>query len=418
MPGVDQSPERRSESAFVAPEPAAVTASGERSFVVEPRTAPVAQRASPLSFRSPLAYERIRTLADIQAAFPPDYFESRDRFLRQTAALHAHVESHEIEARGPGNRALHVDIALIGSRYPRNVIFHLNGVHGVEAFVGAAIQFELMRAVPKLGNDSALVLVHCLNPYGMAHLQRTTAGNVDLIRNFIPDGGQWGGTPSGYAALDHLINPQAAGIPLGFYPRIVGRILRHGFGALKTDLLRGQYDNPAGLFYGGAKREQETEILRSYINRNIAGADRVFGIDVHSGMGTYAKQTLFIEHEPQRVRFSLLQHLLDHRLTPPPPDYKSPEKETRGAVCDEVPKLFPNAQVDWILQEFGTYNPLRVLAAMRQENFLRHHGSPAERERAAQDFRRTFVPDDLRWRDAILFMGTKLVADAGRAIAR
>lgn len=404
-----------------APAPLAPSDPGiqdEGRSVREQPTLVVSPPQPSLNFKSRLPHEEPLSPRQVQAAFPSDYFSSRARFLTQAQGLEAEITTREIRARGPNGETLSIDIALIGSRNPKRVILHLAGVHGVEGFVGSAIQSEIMRAGPRVDQATALVLVHCLNPYGMAHLRRTTVDNVDLNRNFIPDGERWGGTPRGYELLAPLLNPYRINFPLAFYPLVARQIFEHGFSNLKEALLRGQYDQPRGLFFGGTQREEETEVLRAYIGNRLTGVEQVFGIDVHSGMGSYGKQTLFIDHERQRIRFSYLEHALEHALVPPPPDYHAIGKRTRGAICDEVPKLFTKARVDWVLQEFGTFHAIRVLAALRQENQRFHFGDPGEWRRGAEGFRRTFVPDDLRWRTSIVSMGTELVAKAIRAFEK
>ena len=44
--------------------------------------------------------------------------------------------------------------------------------HGVEGFAGSAIQLRILDDPPQLLDEETLVLVHVLNPYGMAWLRR------------------------------------------------------------------------------------------------------------------------------------------------------------------------------------------------------------------------------------------------------
>ena len=54
----------------------------------------------------------------------------------------------------------------------------------------------------------ALVLLHALNPFGVAWVRRANEENVDLNRNFLDEGETYAGSPARYAAYDALLNPK------------------------------------------------------------------------------------------------------------------------------------------------------------------------------------------------------------------
>lgn len=62
-----------------------------------------------------------------------------------------------------------------------------SATHGVEGFAGSACILDLLRtgAARELPPDTALLLVHAINPWGFAWIRRTTAEGVDLNRNFV-----------------------------------------------------------------------------------------------------------------------------------------------------------------------------------------------------------------------------------------
>src|ERR1043165_5896020 len=119
--------------------------------------------------------------------FSPDYFTARDRFRGMVRTVGGHLETISIDAKGPKDEDLGVDIAWFGAANPRRVLLHSSGVHGVEGFAGSAIQLQLLNNLPTLPKDAAVIIVHVLNPYGMAWLRRFNENNVDLNRNFVPD---------------------------------------------------------------------------------------------------------------------------------------------------------------------------------------------------------------------------------------
>src|SRR6185295_5475632 len=109
-----------------------------------------------------------------------------------------------------------------------------------------------------------VILVHILNPYGMAWLRRCNENNVDLNRNFLNDE-TYSGAPAAYAQLNSFLNPAS---PPGFdffTLRAAGLILRHGMPALKQSVVGGQYEYPGGLFFGGKRLECGPEKYRAFL---------------------------------------------------------------------------------------------------------------------------------------------------------
>ena len=72
-----------------------------------------------------------------------------------------------------------------------DLVVHTSGVHGVEGYAGSAVQQALLRlhsATPPTNKlRTSLLLIHAVNPYGMAHYRRFNENNVDLNRNGIHD---------------------------------------------------------------------------------------------------------------------------------------------------------------------------------------------------------------------------------------
>src|SRR5437762_4569779 len=138
--------------------------------------------------------------------FSPDYFTARDRFREAAARAGCRIETLPLDARGPGGETLGVDIAWFGAANPRRVVLHSSGLHGVEGFAGSAIQLQFIANLRQLPGDTTVVIVHILNPYGMAWLRRVNENNVDLNRNFLGDE-SYAGTPAAYLTLNSFLNP-------------------------------------------------------------------------------------------------------------------------------------------------------------------------------------------------------------------
>jgi hypothetical protein len=98
---------------------------------------------------------------------------------------------------GPDGEELCIDIVIIRSaqddeepQQPISVLVHTSGVHGPEGYVGSAIQRDWLanfkiRAQQPLPKGHLAVLVHAVNPFGMAWWHRFNENNVDLNRNAV-----------------------------------------------------------------------------------------------------------------------------------------------------------------------------------------------------------------------------------------
>ena len=177
-----------------------------------------------------------------ESFFSSDYPTARARFRDAATAAGAAVHAIALTPTGPSGEPLAIDIAWLGAPRPRRVLLHTTGMHGVEAYTGSAVQLALLAAPPAFGPEDALVLVHVLNPYGMAWLRRTNENNVDLNRNFLVNGEAFEGAPELYRRLDPLLNPPSPPGRDGFRVRAPAFSMRHGFHRVKQAIAEGQYD--------------------------------------------------------------------------------------------------------------------------------------------------------------------------------
>jgi hypothetical protein len=225
--------------------------------------------------------------------FSQDYPAARHWFRSAADRRSLWTDRLEITGTGPDEELLTVDIAWLGDRTATRILLHTSGLHGVEGFAGSAIQLQLLDEPPVLAADCALVLVHILNPYGMAWLRRANGANVDLNRNFIFSEQQRQGAAKAYEMLDPLLNPPYPPRIDGFYPRALYFLMRYGYRHLKAAIACGQYSFPHGLFFGGAEPQPEVLTYRQWLKRNLSQAKRLLVVDVHTGLGKAGQEALF-----------------------------------------------------------------------------------------------------------------------------
>jgi hypothetical protein len=343
--------------------------------------------------------------------FSASYAIARARFRAAAQAAGAVLHALDLDARGPAGEDLTIDIAWLGQPDARRFLLHSSGLHGVEAFTGSAVQLALLEAAPAVPADCGLILVHVLNPYGMAWLRRTNENNVDLNRNFLAEHEQWRGAPEIYDRIDPILNPPTPPGRDFFYLRALWQTWRHGFRPLKQAVARGQYEYSRGLFFGGRKLEQGPRLYLDWVQQHLAGAQYVFALDLHTGLGRWGEDTLLLEAGAGATPPEQLSAVLDHALVDVRAD-PGVAYEVRGGMGAGLARVFPAVPADFVLQELGTYSPLAVFHALREENRLHHYGASRLDHPVKRRLMERLCPASSRWRARALGHGVRLARRA------
>jgi hypothetical protein len=345
-------------------------------------------------------------------AFSPDYRTARARFRAGASARGFRLETHPIDEA----EDLTIDVALGGDENPARLVVVSGGLHGVEGFLGSAIQSAILEGDPSdwpLPIGSGLVLLHALDPFGYAHLRRADAANVDLNRNFLLEGEPYSGSSPIYREIDRVLNPRRSPRRFDLFGiESLPAVLRHGKAELKRAIAGGQYDFPLGLFFGGKGPSPTRRLLEEEMPRWVAGADHVVHLDVHTGLGPWGSLALLLEDcvTPDRSRW-LGDRFGRDRVTCSGESISYPTRGGFGAWCQ---KTFADRAYDFLCAEFGTYSGSRVLAALRAENQAHHWGRPGEPStpRAKRRLVEAFAPADAGWRAITLDSGLATIRRA------
>lgn len=343
--------------------------------------------------------------------FSSDYLTARERFRRAADSAGAERVVLPLSAQGPDGHELSIDIACCGGGPAHHVLLHTSGLHGVEAFAGSAVQLAAISELPALPPGCALVLVHVLNPYGMAWLRRTNGHNVDLNRNFLAEGEHSRGASPLYDRLDALLNPPSPPANDFFVLRLVGMALRYGPRALTQAIAGGQYRYPLGLFYGGNALQPEPAAYLDWLGRSLSQAEYLLALDLHTGLGKRGRALHFLEPGVGAAPAQDLSAALGRRFIAPAGDAHRPYR-TRGGMGRALPRVLPRTRIDFVLQEIGTYGPLTVLRALRDENRWHHFGAGSLRHPAKRALLEALCPASVGWRRQALGEGLGLLRAA------
>ena len=345
--------------------------------------------------------------------FSPDYVTARTRFRGAVEQAGGKLTALELAAKGPKGEDLTIDIAWFGAEKPKRAFVHSSGLHGVEAFAGSAVQLQwLSEGIPALPEDSALVLIHVLNPYGMAWLRRFNENSVDLNRNSLVAGETYEGAPKGYAELDGFLNPPSPPSWDFYYVRALWLVRRHGMTTLKQAIAGGQYINPKGLFFGGESLEEGPRKVQAYVRERLSGVEHLVVVDVHTGLGPFGVDTLLLHTADQGMAlFKIMRETFGERVASMDPE-ESVAYRIKGTFDAVYADTLPQAEVYFVCQEFGTYHAVRALKAIRDENRWHHYGDGTIAHPTKAELKEKFSPDDEFWRQTVLDRGREVIAQA------
>lgn len=388
--------------------------------------------------------------------FSQDYYEARDKF-RHAVKKHSDMQLHslKLDVKGEGgeggegddsedmneknNLDLTIDIGLL-PRSKHKVLIHISGTHGVEGFVGSAIQTSLLLNDTmetqffdhdQDDNDKAslptIVFVHALNPFGFSKLRRFNENNVDLNRNFmtqrqLDDAKARDPNFLGYVDMMDFFNPTESLETTWdfFYVKAITAIVRNGFQTLKQCLVSGNYHFPKSLFYGGDKLEQSHSLLKEFLltHLNVEQITAVGILDVHSGLGKSGFDTIGLSGVPQEETLQIFGGS-DHLFVSDDPNTDTddgsalsgyakvtgmlPEGLTRQVFSSSGTKVYP------VCQEFGTLPGILVFKAMRAENAMYQYDPTNRCPKYSQALRDAFYFDkNPEWKHKVISRGQEV----------
>lgn len=362
---------------------------------------------------------------------PLTYVECRSRFQWACAEAGWAVTSHPIAVRGPTGEELAVDVTAVGAERPRRALVAMSGVHGVEGYVGSALQTALVgRLDPTdVPADTALLLVHAVNPWGMAWWRRQNEHNVDLNRNWRRSET----TPEHndpYDAVHALACPDTPELPdvAGLFAATRALVDEHGLPWVRDAITTGQYRHPDGLHFGGDWTEESTAIVERVVRDRLAGVQRMLTIDLHTGHGPFGEVTLLSDQPIGSAQDRFLRaHFGNDRVeaTADNPDATTGVK--RGQIANGLGDVLPDATCYATSVEFGTVSDNAQLAATYHEQWVHRRarvyepGAPPlrpEHAAAVRAYRACFCPDDPEWERRAITDGGALLDAAVQAVAR
>ncbi len=349
--------------------------------------------------------------------FDCDYGQARLRFLAaaQSAGAQTREYSHP-SLRTVDDQPLFIDTARVGSENASHVFLIFSGTHGLEGLAGSAVQSDYLQSLPLLPSHAAILFVHGVNPYGVAHSSRTNEDNIDLNRNFI-DHSSLTNTKTD---VECEVQAILASTPVNFETleglgaKVGPLVEKYGAGPVINAVTAGQYAFPEGLNYGGEAPSWSNQTLRGIIKRETTQASRVVFLDWHSGLGSFGEPCYLCFNTPASPNFKRVHNWwgIDAGADESAFDTADSQPQYSGLLVQGLAEELPaTAESVRAVIEFGTYDNMVMLGALMVDRWLRFSATtPLSTDdlELKQWMIERFYPSDSSWREAVITMSRNI----------
>ena len=351
-------------------------------------------------------------------SFYNSYDELRAHIIELCAELKANGKELMSESYAVNESdGLYIDSFYLPSESEKdNLIVLTTGVHGMEGYIGSVmldVFFEEIYDTLNHENTGVLVVAN-VNPYGMKYYRRYNENNVDLNRNFIVDWDSFDlASNKEYPKVDKFLQPEgkignALWHEIGFYLSLGKTAITDGAGTISDALLTGQYEYPQGVYYGGTGDEASTVYLKSVFDKCLDSEYKnIVHIDLHSGYGPRYNMVIFNSvYETMNEAESQKAFNYDHVIAYDSESFYATTGDTTDFFYRLAEKKQSNAELYSTCFEFGTigdafFDTILSLKYTVDEN--RNHWYPTENKTSAEiiheNYMELYYPTEKEWRE-------------------
>lgn len=350
-------------------------------------------------------------------SFYTTYEDVRANLNRRVESLRQKgVEVHRSEYAINAEENLYIDnIYLPSTGEKTNLIVLTTGVHGIEGYIGSVMLDVFFEEIyPTLNTENTgILIVANVNPYGMKNYRRYNENNVDLNRNFIEDWESFDlSSNKEYPKVDNFLQPtgkmgNAFWHEVGFYLSLAKEAVFTGADTISDALLTGQYEYPEGVYYGGNGDEASTVYLKGVFADCLDGEyENIVHIDIHSGYGPRYNMVIFNSVQDMTTEAEAIEmYGYDYIIAQDSEEFYV----TYGDTTDYFYRLARSKGTDKELYstcfEFGTIGDSfidSILSLKYTVDENRQHFYPTTNKITAevvrQNYMELFYPTEMEWR--------------------
>lgn len=346
----------------------------------------------------------------------PDYQTQRQRFMTAAEQHNGVVTSYPHPLRGPQGEALYTDVVVIGNPAAQKLMLIISGTHGVEGYYGSESQTDWLAVTGEssLPDDTAIVLIHLINPWGTAHLRRVNEDNIDLNRHFVdfsqplpenPDYPFWHG-------IYHGDRHNADSL-------LTGQLATYGWQAMQKVVEAGQYQSADGIFYGGQQAGWSYHTMETILRNHLSEANVILSFDLHTGAGAWGHPMLLSIAEQPVAAHQWGKTVYGEWLTllftgPGRQSATGVAASATGYLSQFLIHSLPETCILPLVVECGTYAGEDMHRRVREDHWLHLQGDPTSESAVAikQQLAEGFWPADPDWR-ALAAFRTRQIFERG-----
>ncbi|WP_163322918.1 M14 family metallopeptidase [Draconibacterium mangrovi] len=362
------------------------------------------------------------------AYYQNSWEDCRAAFREQANSIKTRFDSVVIFSRSVESKTdtgLTIDFCYIpASDTTEKLVVICSGTHGIEGFVGSAVQQQLMAEFfkPEMFKNTGVLLVHGLNAWGFKNQRRFTENNVDLNRNYSTDSSLFETQNDGFVALYDMLTPKGK-LNMNslsnkfFLVTAVNQIARKGMPALLQAFAQGQYEFQEGIYFGGHDFEQQVAIMSEVLSDIAAPYSTLLNLDLHTGFGERGELHLF----PNPIDDPELKAKTEQVFKGYPINWGDSDNfyTVSGQFVEYIGDLLPDKTSIPMLLEFGTLNTSSTIGAVKSahisisENQGAHYGYKSEKDslKALAGYYEMFYPPSEKWRSNALSVSLEMMED-------
>lgn len=305
--------------------------------------------------------------------FNDNYENSRSDFRNKVASLktqYPNISLQSFQVPSKIDHDLTVDYCLIPAlKDSSKLLIISSGTHGVEAYAGSAIQQMFLEELltDELLQNTGVLMIHSLNPYGFKYDRRVSENNVDLNRNSYFNDDLYATVNDGYPLVKDFINPKGQLDLNSFFQRLfflpaVNKIRQSGMSVLRQAILQGQYQYPDCLYYGGNNQEPQIDSLIPIISNIAKPYEEILAFDLHTGYGERGKMHLFPNPVGENLKKEMETLFDGYQI-----DWGDSDDfyTVTGDFVNFIGQLNPNKKFIPMTLEFGTMDSQTTLGSMK-----------------------------------------------------
>ncbi len=347
---------------------------------------------------------------DFQQYFSYSVPEATEKFVASFNSAHGYVEKFGHPLKDPNGIQLCTALGWLGPRDAERVLLIVSGTHGNEGWAGSAVQIDSMQRglFKKLPQNTAVMMIHLVNPCGCAWGRRENEDNADLFRDLIYY------KPDLYSDDTRFTDEIASALTLSDYTdkdlkqsdQLTSKLLSElGDLGFQEVMRAGQFRYPQAPCYNGGGISWSFRLYKELAVRYLKNAKQVFCIDIHTAFGEYGDGILIPYYQPEgqdKVKLDYLRNTY------------GAEKLHVGGFDPAIPShprmpyeiavdFLPGLDMVATGLEFGTYSWFG-LNLIKYMNYLFTRGDPRNPKRPdlVDQYNKLCYPDKDDWREMVI----------------